>query len=127
MSGKTIVPLIDLVFLTLGSVLAAMTQMQRVESIPVAVSRVGAGAAATPDGQFDVVALTGQGLTWNGQAVAEEQLPDKAAGKNVVLRAQRDLPTERTLGVLAGLTRAADKVSLEVRPHTPANRQDGRR
>ncbi len=63
MNGKTMVPLIDLVFLTLGSILAAMTQMERVEAIPVAVAQVAGSGQAVQRGEFDVVTVTARGVT----------------------------------------------------------------
>jgi len=116
MTGKTMVPLIDLVFLTLGSVLAAMTQMERVEALAVAVAEVGGGAASVQRGQFEVVTVTADGVTLGETPVDEARLADEVAGKRIVLRAARDLPTERTLAILARVTASASDVSIEVRP-----------
>lgn len=116
MTGKTMVPLIDLVFLTLGSILAAMTQMERVESIPVAVAEVGGTSARLQRGTFDVVTVTPAGVTVGKRAVAEEDLAGEVAGRRVVLRAARGLPTGRTLAVLARIAGVASEVSIEVRP-----------
>ncbi|MFP4355572.1 MAG: ExbD/TolR family protein [Phycisphaerae bacterium] len=113
--SKSMLPLIDLVFLTLGSVLGAMTQMEQVESIPVDVSRVGKGAAVVNRGQFDVVAVTAEGLWHNGQKVDPIDLPSRVTGKRVVLRAEKTIPTQQTLDVLARLARSGADVSLEVR------------
>ncbi len=123
MTGKTMVPLIDLVFLTLGSILAAMTQMERVEAIDVAVSRVAGSGQAVQRGEFDVVTVTAHGVTVGKRAVDEDRLADEIAGRRVVLRAERTLPTQRTLAVLARITDAASEVTIEVqRDKTP---QDG--
>ena len=113
--NKAIMPLIDLVFLTLGSVLAAMTQMEQVESIPVDVSRVGKGSAIVHRGEFDIVALTAEGLWHNGRQVLISQLPALVQGRRVVLRAEKSLPTQQTLQVLSTLSRSGAEVSLEVR------------
>lgn len=115
MTGKTMVPLIDLVFLTLGSILAAMTQMERVEAIPVAVAEVSGAAARLQRGRFDIVTVTADGVTVGDRAVAEEDLADEVALRRVVLRAASGLPTERTLAVLAIVAEAASEVSVEVR------------
>ena len=125
MTGRTMVPLIDLVFLTLGSILAAMTQMERVEAIPVAVAEVSGAAARLQRGQFDVVTVTADGVTVGGRAVAQEDLAGEVADRRVVLRAARDLPTERTLGVLAIIAEVASEVSVEVRGAREA--KDGRK
>lgn len=119
MNAKTAIPLIDLILLTLGSVLAAMTQMQRIEAIDVDVARVGPGPVAVRRGEIRIVTVSDDGLTLDGQAVRREQLADALAGSEVVLRAERSLPTQRTLALLAELTRAAGSVSVEVEPDKP--------
>ena len=113
--GKTIVPLIDLVFLTLGSVLAMMTQMERVTAMPISVAEVGSGSAIVQHGKFDVLTLSEGGLTLNDNPVAAEHLDTRLAGKRVVLRADRKLPIERVLRVMVGLHKAGCEVSVEVR------------
>ena len=114
MSSHSVVPLIDLVFLTLGSVLAAMTQMERVQTIPVEIAEVGEGSVAIRRGRFDVVSLTRDGMTFNGRPVSAGELAAKAAGREIVLRADRALPTQRTLAVLAQLAKAGADVSVQV-------------
>ena len=120
MTGKTMVPLIDLVFLTLGSILAAMTQMERVEALPIAVAEVGGGAAKVQRGTFEVVTVTADGLRVGDRAVDEDRLADEVAGRRVVLRAARSLPTQRTLEVLARIAEVASEVTIEVRPAKPS-------
>jgi len=120
MTGKTMVPLIDLVFLTLGSILAAMTQMERVEAIPVAVAQVAGSGQAVQRGEFDIVTVTADGVTVGKRVVDEDRLADVIAGRRVVLRAERTLPTQRTLAVLARITETASEVTIEVqRDKTP--------
>lgn len=125
MTGKTMVPLIDLVFLTLGSILAAMTQMERVEALPVAVAEVSGSAARLQRGTFDVVTVTAHGVRVGDRVVAEEDLAGEIANRRVVLRAAGGLPTERTLAVLARIADVASEVSIEVRPARPT--RDGSR
>lgn len=125
MGARSLVPLVDLVFLALGSVLAAMTQMERVEAIPVAVARVGSGAAHVRRGEFDVVSLTPDGLSLNGQPVDQAHLPARVAARDVVLRADQSLPTQRTLSVLAALVRAGADVSLQVAQDGPESSGEG--
>ena len=121
MTGKTMVPLIDLVFLTLGSVLVTMTQMERVEAIPVAVAEVVGGAGKVQHGEFEVVTVTADGVRLGDRVVSDDHLAGEVDGRRVVLRAAADLPTERTLAVLARIAKAASEVSIEVRP-VPAGR-----
>ena len=114
MGAKAMLPLIDCILLTLGTVLAAMTQMQRVQALPVAVAKVGPGAAVVHHGRFVVLALTDDGLHFEGRSVTAAEAAAELAGRRVVLRADATLPTERTLRVVAVLSKAGEKVSVEV-------------
>ena len=113
--AKAILPLIDIVFLTLGSVLACMTQMERVTAIPVALTEVGKGSAILQHGDFDVLTVSADGLSLNGEPVTLDQVEDRSAGKRIVLRADRSLPVERVWQVIARLHKAGCEVAAEVR------------
>jgi biopolymer transport protein ExbD len=108
------VPLIDLVFLTLGSVLAAMTQMEHVEALAVDVARVGTGQAITQQGELRIVTLTDQGLELEGEKLTAGQIADRVGSEKTILRAQKSLPTEQTLQALADLAELRLNVILEV-------------
>ena len=116
MGARTMIPLIDLVFLTLGSVLGAMTQMERIEAIPVEVSQIQRGSGSVQRGDFEMLTVTRDGMTLNGKPITNSELPSMLAGKDVVLRAERSLPTEQTLLVLGLSVNAGANVSLEVKP-----------
>ncbi len=127
MTGRAVVPLIDLVFLTLGSVLAVMTQMEHVQALDVEVAKVGKGASTVQRGELTIVAITADGLNVNGTDTDLDGALAKVRGKRVILRAPRRLPTQRTLEVLAELARHAAKVSVEVDPQpTPKQLADRR-
>ena len=128
MGLKAILPLIDLVFLTLGAILGTMTQMERVTALPVEVARVGSGAAVVQQGEFSVLNVTADGLTLDGRPAARHEVLDQVRGRRIVLRIQRDLPTEQPLSLLAELVRAGAEVSLEVheRPDNNENRPPSR-
>ncbi len=111
---KSMVPLIDLVFLTLGSVLAAMTQMEQVEALAVDVSRVGTGQAITQQGELRIVTLTEQGLELEGEKLTAQQIAQRVGTEKIVLRARKSLPTEQTLQALADLAEVRLNVILEV-------------
>ncbi len=113
--GKAIVPLIDLVFLTLGSVLAMMTQMERVTAMPVSLAEVGKGSAIVQHGEFDVLTISEDGLAFNGDPVGIEQIESRLAGKRIALRADRKLAVERVWRVMARLHKAGCEVAAEVR------------
>ncbi len=128
MNASSIVPLIDLVFLTLGSVLGAMTQMSYVEALPVELARVGNGVAVVQVGKFEVLSLTNEGLMHKGREVSEDQLGQIFPSGDVVLRTDRSIPAHRMLEVLAELARSGASVSVEVKqapgdPHSGKGRQ----
>lgn len=114
-SQKVLLPLIDLVFLALGGILAAMTQMERVTTIPVDVTQVGPGAAMVKHGDFSIVTLTSEGMTFDGIAMSKDEITKKVANKTIVFKINKDLSTERMLNVLAELVRAGAQVSVEVK------------
>ena len=101
-------------FLSLGSVLGVMTQMERVTAIPVTVTEVQPGAARVQRGKIDIVGLTARGITFNGKAIDKEELAAKVAGKNITLRADRTLTNQTTFMVLAELVRSGANLSIEV-------------
>jgi len=123
---KAILPLIDIVFLTLGSVLACMTQMERVTAMPVSVAEVGSGSAVVQQGKFEVLTLTPGGMTLNGKPVVAERFESELAGKRVVLRVDRDLPTGRVWKVMARLHRAGCDISAEVKESPATNQRNAR-
>ncbi len=106
--NTALLPLVDLVFLALGALLAGMTQMEMVRAIPVDVTRVGQGAASVRLGDFDVLTLIGPGvMALNGQPIREEDLTSLLEHKRVVLRIQKKLPTEEAVKVLALLAQVS--------------------
>lgn len=127
MNSRMMVPLIDLVFLTLGSVLVAMTQMERVESIAVDVARVGQGSAIVQRGELEVLSVTPEGLILGENLLAPEQLARAVAGKRIVIRAEKSMPTQRTLAVLADVLNAGAEASIEVKQDRGPNRGQGSR
>jgi biopolymer transport protein ExbD len=62
-----------------------------------------------------VLALTSYGLTHKGKRVETESLENELAGKRVVLRVDKGLPTGRTWQILAVLNKAGCEISAEVK------------
>ncbi len=114
MDIRAILPLIDFVFLTLGAILAAMTQMERITAMPVEIARVGPGAAVVRQGRFSVLTLRSDGMALDGVPITAEELPSVVTGRQLILRAERSLSPQTLLGVLADLLAAGADVSLEV-------------
>ena len=119
MRGHALMPLIDLVFLTLGSVLAAMTQMERVTALPVTVVESRSGGAVVQHGEFDVVVVTDDTLHFNEMPVTQAELGELATGGRVVLRIAPATASERTLTILGDLYDPGADVTLEVKQINP--------
>lgn len=113
-SQTALLPLIDLVFLALGAVLACMTQMDIVRALPVEVSRVGKGSAIVENTELSILAVGEDGMSLDGVPVTVEGLLSETPTGKIVLRADRNLPTEKTVAILAILAEAGANVSIEV-------------
>ena len=123
MDSRSILPLIDMVFLTLGAILAAMTQMERVTALPVELAEVGPGAAVVRQGDFVILNLYEDGMALDGATVAAEDLAAMVIGRQVIVRCERKLASERLLQVVAELVAAGADVSLEVEEREAAEGQ----
>jgi len=123
MQARAILPLIDLVLLSFGAILACMTEMERVEYVPVELARVGKGAVAVKHGDFDVVTASPDGLFLNAEPVTRKELPGRLRGREVVLRAAGEVPTEVTLGLTSELIELGVDVSLGVTAQTGRQRE----
>jgi len=122
-SQAAILPLVDLVFLALGAMLACMTQMELIQTLPVEVTRIGKGSAVPQHGKFAVLTLTERGMTLDGKPITEHELASKVANKKIVLRAYKGLPTQDTISVIAKLAEAGAEVSIEVEEKSLSNYQ----
>jgi len=115
-SRTVILPLVDLVFLALGAILACMTQMDIIHALPVEISRGGSGSPVVSREDFHVLTLSPEGMSFDGQPITEKELASSAKHSKVILRAYRLLPTEETIRVIAMLSEAAAEVAIEVKP-----------
>jgi len=109
------IPMIDLVFLTLGAIVAMLTQMELIQSIPVSLARVGQGAAEVTTGELDVVTLSDSGLTLNGRSIGLPEIATRDVWNDVVLRVDRAVESERMIEVLAELAKVEARVQIEVK------------
>lgn len=119
-SKIAILPFVDLVFLALGGVLACMSQMEIVNALPIEVAHVGKGAAVVQNDKFTVLTLTADGMRFDGEPITVDELSARAANKNIVLRADREIPTQNTMYVIALLAKSGAQVSVEVKETDPA-------
>jgi len=112
---SSLLPLVDLVFLALGGILACMTQMEVVQALPVEVAQIGTGAAIVRQSRFSILALSTQGMTLDGEDIDPNEIPSKVTSKRIILRADKELPTQQMVEVLAMLVHAGADVSIEVK------------
>jgi len=111
-----LLPLLDVLFLALGAILAQMTEMERVTVLPVELEdRVG-HAAVLRTGDFVVVSLSEEGLAVDGETLSidDPRLAVRVRDRDVVARVDRRLPTGSTVQLLAVLRDAGAHVELEV-------------
>ena len=104
MRSLVFIPLIDLAFLSLGAVVAILSQTQLVRAFPVEITEVQRGIAVISRESVTVIAITENGVWVDGRPVAVEDLPGAVAGGLAVLRADRRVPAGtliRVMGVLA--------------------------
>jgi biopolymer transport protein ExbD len=114
MKTTAVVPLLDVLFLALGAILAQMTEMERVTVLPVELEdRVGQ-AAVVRTGEFVVVTLDAAGLSVDGERIDAARLREHTVDRDVVARADRGVPTGETLRLLAALRDVGAHVELEV-------------
>ena len=117
-SMAALLPLCDLVFLALGGILATMTQMEVVHALPVEITTVGTGSAIVQHDKFKILSITAEQMVFDGEPVTEQQLADIKTNQKIILRVSRELPTDRTVNVLARLAQAGAQVSIEVKEQT---------
>jgi biopolymer transport protein ExbD len=114
MRAKELIPLLDVLFLALGAILAQMTEMERVTVLPVELEdRVGT-APVLRTGEFAVLTLDTEGLALDGERLEESAAMARLRGRDVVARVDRRLPTGDALRLLAMLREAGAHVELEV-------------
>lgn len=113
MNARAIVPLIDLVFLTLGTLLVIFTRLEEVETIPVELAKVGSGAVAnTAPATF--VTLAEDGLYVGDRPVDSDALVREVAGRRVILTAAPKVSFSRAIALFSRLKEAECEVSLRV-------------
>jgi len=109
-------PLIDMVFLTMGTLLVLMTQMERVISIPVDFVKVGTGAVISKKIDNPIfVAVSFEGLFIGQEKVDVNGIKDRLKGKEVILRVDKQIPYGQAMKLVAVIKESARHISLEVK------------
>jgi len=111
-----VIPFIDIVFQTLGVLIVVMATLENVESIPVNLATVGKEVAVTKRMRDCIfVAVSKEGLFSGKKKVSREELGEIVAGKEVILRIDKDIRYGRVVEVTSGIQSRAKAVSLEVK------------
>ncbi len=112
MQGRVFIPMIDLAFLSLGAIVAILSQTQLVRSLPVELTEVEEGIAAISRDQIAVITIAREGLFADGEPVALGELATAVGGRLALLRTDRRVPTESLIKVMSVL--AAHHVELRI-------------
>ncbi len=115
MQARIFISMIDLAFLSLGAVIAILSQTQLVLALPVEVTEIGHGIAVVTRDKMTVVTVTGNEILVDGVSVTLSELGGAVDGPTAILRVDRMVPTERLIGVMAQLATAGVELRIEVR------------
>ena len=114
MQAREFIPLIDLAFLSLGAVVAILSQTQLVKSFAVEITEVGDGIAAVSRDEVTVITVAEEGLYLDGEAIGLEELAGAVDGRLALLRVDRRVPTEVLINVVGVLAASGAELRIEV-------------
>jgi biopolymer transport protein ExbD len=114
MRALVFIPLIDLAFLSLGAVVAVLSQAQLIRSFPVEITEVRRGVAVITRESITVIVVTGDGVWVDGQPVELDRLPEAVTGRLAVVRADRLVPAEMLVRVMSILASHDVELRIEV-------------
>ena len=117
MSKRWMIPMIDFVFLSVGGLLAMLTQMEVVSAVPLDLASGEAEASMEVDeASRDVVAITDGALTLNDDPITIEELRGAITRRVVLVRADREARVDRLTAVLTAVHGSGDRdVRLQFR------------
>ncbi|MCC5785246.1 MAG: hypothetical protein JJU33_00940 [Phycisphaerales bacterium] len=115
MTLRSMLPLIDLGFLTLGAVVAILSQTTRIDAMPVDLAEVGPGVTSAVSDNPPVVTVRADGVFLGDRPIGRGELALLLdPSETVLVRADREAASGRLLGVLAEITAAGVDARLEV-------------
>lgn len=117
MTLRSMLPLIDLGFLTLGAVVAILSQTTRIDAMPVDLAEVGPGVTSAVSDNPPVVTVRADGVFLGDRPIGPGELATLLdPSETVLVRADREAASGRLLSVLAEITAAGVDARLEVEP-----------
>ncbi len=120
MNARSLIPLIDLGFLTLGAVVALLAQSEFVERLPIRLAEGPPVERADVAPEHLVIDLTRDGLFIDGEAASLDAAVALVSDHRmaVIVRPERDLPADRLIDTLAAIAPHAAAVHLEYQGRT---------
>lgn len=115
-SARWMIPMLDFVFLSLGGLVALLTQTEFIKTLPLRLAEASGAEAAAVDEAFDVVSITAEAVAVNGEVVPLAAVGALLSHETVVVRCDAVVGVERLIAVLGVLREAgADRdVRLQV-------------
>ena len=126
MQARIFISMIDLAFLSLGAVIAILSQTQLVRALPVEVTEIGHGIAVVTRDKMTVVTITANEILVDGEPVTLPEVGGAVDGPTAILRVDRMVPTERLIGVMAQLATAGVELRIEVRERSEGQDRGGK-
>lgn len=123
MNARSMLPLIDLGFLTLGAVVALLAESspRKIEMIPVDLASASAGSSQLLDVREPVVVTVTPGALLVGdQESTLDALVGAINGRDVILQPDKGSDAQDLIGVMSTLTAAGIDVRLAVKPSAAA-------
>jgi len=113
---EAIIPLLDMTCLTVGVLLVAMTQMQKVITIPVDFVKVAKEASVCKKIDAPLfIAISKDGIFVEKKQTDVKQLKDIVSNREVVLRIDRRVPYGEVMKLVSEIKQNAKSINLEVR------------
>jgi len=116
MRMEAMIPLLDMTCLTVGVLLVAMTEMQRVTTVPVDFVKVARDASVVKRVDSPLfVAMSGDGVFVEKRRVRPEELRGLVAGRAIVLRVDSRIPYGEAMRLVGDMREVTKSIFLEVR------------
>ncbi|MEM0983712.1 MAG: hypothetical protein AAGI17_07175 [Planctomycetota bacterium] len=110
MSKRWMIPMIDFVFLSLGGLLALLTQMEVIESVPLDLASGDAAAAMESiESQKDTVTITTTGIALNGGTITRDALATAITQEVVLVRIDSGVAAGEFLPVLTAVHASGER------------------
>lgn len=112
---EAMIPLLDMTCLTVGVLLVAMTQMQKVVTIPVDFVKVAKEASVSKNIDTPLfIAISKDGIFVEKKQADLKQLKEVANNREVILRIDRAIPYGEVMKLVSEIKQVTKGINLEV-------------